>query len=304
MPLAMKQGLPSFSKLGIFGPCALILGISVALLLPLPQPGDSGWGPLLWDWGHVPLFAALGWSLAPRRGKPDEGFRWFLAVSCLVLLPFLMEGMQALTSRNPDWRDGLHGMLGGLAGLTFRFAWHQSCRRKWALLAMSVLLLLTASWPLICYGSALIPGRNAFPHLTPFTWLGTTPFWVMEVGGVERPLEYEAGTVILPVEPSGHTSLQYWPPTERWSDCTRLSIRCRSETASPFVLGVRVDGQESSRRLRLQATVHPGDNELLIPLADGSDAAEVLRAVHKLTLFSQDPGTQGWLLIERISLVP
>lgn len=300
----MKQARPSFSKLGIYGPWALVLGISVALLLPLPQPGDSGWAPLLWDWGHVPLFAALGWSFAPRREKPGKRSRWLVPASFLVLFPFALEGMQALTARNPDWRDGLHGVLGGLAGLLMQVARQKSPRRKGSLLTVSILLLLTASWPLIWYGSALIQGKKAFPHLTPFPWLGETPFWTMETEGMERPLEYEAGIVVWPVEPRGHTSLHYWPPTGPWSEFTRLSIRCRSGAASPFLLGVRVDRQEPTRRMRLQATVNPGDNELLIQMTGQGDAREVLGRVRKLTLFSQDPGTQGRLLIERISLLP
>lgn len=300
----MKQARPSFSKLRIYGPWALVLGISVALLLPLPQPGDSGWGPLLWDWGHVPLFAALGWSFALRQGKPGHGTRWLVALSLLVLIPFLLEGLQALTSRNPDWRDGLHGVLGGLAGFSIRLSGHLSGHRRGSMLTASILLVLTASWPLIWYGSALIPGKKAFPYLTPFMWWGATPFWALETEGVERPLEYQAGAVVLPVETGGHTSLQYWPPTGPWSDFTRLSIRCRSGAASPFLLGVRVDGQEPTRRLRLQATVVPGDNELLIQMTGQGDAREVLGCVRKLTLFAQDPGTQGHLLIERISLLP
>ncbi|WP_038165618.1 hypothetical protein [Verrucomicrobium sp. BvORR106] len=301
----MKATPPARSrKLASYAPWGLAAGIALALLLPLPQPAESGWEPLLWDWGHVPLFAALGWSLVPRRGTEGGSSRRLLALLCLVILPFLLEGMQALTSRNPDWLDGLHGVLGGLAGYSIRLAGHRSRGGRWGLVTMATMLILIASWPLIWYGTALISGRNGFPQLTPFEWYGTTPFWAMEMEGTERPLEYEASAVVLPVTLKGHTSLQHWPPQESWAGHTRLSIQCRLAAPSSFVLGVRVDGEKPTQSLRLQATVNPGGNDLQIPLTEGGDASTVLQRVHKLTLFTQDADTQGRLVIEKIQLLP
>lgn len=279
-----------------------------ALLWPLPSPGKLGWRPLLQDWCHVPVFAAVSIVLLLARCTRKRSFsRAVPGVFCFVIfLAVGTECLQVQTGRTPDFDDLLQDLVGtciGILGVTIFAVRRPALKAGFAVLTAGMILFSASH--LLIRGWVSWHKAATFPLIEDFESPRSWSLWFLEHDGESRALRslsttQPAGSALfLEVEPRGLTSLHHDACGHDWSSGTALILECDSSLSAPVPLGIRIDSADDpARRVRIGATLTPGASEIRVPLPEST----VLRAVGQLVLFIEDPGVAGLITLDNIRL--
>lgn len=112
----MEEATPAAGWYVVMGSVAL--GIVGALFYPFDLGSPDRFQQAAWQWAHFPLMVAVSWAML-RTWSHKNGYgpsRRIKGMVLLVGLVPLIEGLQFITGRHPDWADVGMGWGGLLTG--------------------------------------------------------------------------------------------------------------------------------------------------------------------------------------------
>lgn len=303
---------------------ALVLSAVVSFA---PPPGADVFNAALHDFGHVVVFAAIGFALAraaTARAAPPRGR--VLTPGAIVVglaLGALTEGVQALAggwfSRGDVVRD-VAGTLAGVAVVLLRRPGTLSRRLTAALLAGLAASALLAILPLAGAAAAYLARERAFPALADAAIPRALRF-VREGYSSPRTVEIPAPWSRTPGERAIELSLERgpWPgltvaePAPDWRGWRALAIDVVNPGDEPIELALRIDDDrpapeyrdryQGSRTLPARARA-----TLEVPLADIAAGPRQgppldLGRIRLVIVFHDGPLPGRRVLVRRIELL-
>ncbi|HSJ03341.1 MAG TPA: hypothetical protein VK956_12845, partial [Verrucomicrobium sp.] len=272
----------------------MAVGALVMLLYPFPAPPWGGWMPLIWNWAHAPLFAALGCRLIVyfRLCRWSWRLTWTTLGIILLATTTLVELLQLVTGRSADSHDVLTGMLGGGCGgaLAAACICHRETKRlrlSLGLLGVSLALGLLSALPLLERGRAEYRYRQSFPTLETFTPSSHWEFWFAELDGKPTLLPEFKSELQLPIPAQGRLAVHYDAQDRDWRSATAVMFdyQLTSSADKRIPLGIRIDGiGHLKARIRLGCDLSPGSHTASVPLPHGSEDQFILGEVRKLVI--------------------
>lgn len=284
-----------------------ILGaVGVALLSPLRGPvGWTGWYPLVWNWAHAPVMGIVAWVLWPfvRRRTPSLGGSLVITWGVVTLLAALVEGLQALTGRSPEWGDVICGSWGAAAIVAVRGAWHHRGRPAIAWATLALISALASAHPILLRAWATRENDTSFPRLASFKHTRELALWRLEQNGDPQRLCLDPAGLVLDIPAHGLLSLQHDARSRDWSQGASLAFHYEFAGTTPLRLGIRIDSP-GLPRLRREVYLNPGTHSAAVALARPEEELKQLQKVEVLTLFTLNPGQHGQLSLSDLELVP
>lgn len=270
------------SRRGIF-PLLVICFCFVLFFVEGPEYESARSFRNAWNLGHLFFFCLFSYLIATQWKRiAGVSFRkqglWLLGVS-LILGVLIELGQMLLDNRSPDIYDILGDLLGSLLALAFLVPSRKSISR-FALRSFQTILFvvfLVSVFPLV---KVLIDegiARRQFPVLSDFE----TPFEVDRWRGGEMPERVNTiarhGRFSLKVRLNtsrySGVSLNYFPGDWRSFDSLQFSLF--NPSTQPLRIICRVHdihhkdyGQVYSDRFNRSCDLHPGWNDIRIPLSD------------------------------------
>ncbi|MCK8516769.1 hypothetical protein M0534_10620 [Methylonatrum kenyense] len=254
---------------------------------------------------HVAFFAlAAAWCLSRMRSPRPPG-RILAILAGLFLLGASIEGLQALTGRQPSIDDLLLNGIGLVVGACTQL------KHRRLLLPLLALPLASASLYLPITGLwDRVGARLSFPVLADFNHAFEHRRWTqgdIRTGPDGKPMLH---VDLTPGRYAGTTlkrSLGNWNDTH----CLHLVLRNPADTALPLTVSIRDHehwqrGGNYQDRYNLHTTLEPGRNELRIPTENIRTAPRErhldLARIDELALFTTNLGEQRQLIVDTVFL--
>lgn len=290
---------------------ACLMGI-VLLIMPLPQPGNLGWTPLLRDWSHAGVFAIMTWMVMRFQMAGRRPLRWavFQTAGLMLLMAAGSELIQPLTGRGMDMADffqDITGMAAGIAAALIMSSCSVSAKAGLAVLASG--LLVFSARELIQRGTVLRHRAAAFPMLEDFECDQALRLWHLEHQG--QPVDLQLLTDVqttkrrlyMNIHASGLTSLHGDAQEKDWSGWSHLVFEAEWGASTDLLLGVRIDNAlEPKKRLNLEVALKPGSQMAVVALPDYAEARKVLQKTGQIVLYALDPGAGAVLRLDNLRL--
>lgn len=288
----------------------LVIGLLAALYLLLIQervalPNRAAMA--LWNLAHLPLFFALTllFDQAIRNRYARRPSLWLqLLLPPLIIFAFGTEWLQALTDRQPSWRDAFTNCAGIALGTIwlgvrryFRRGAHVVMYGLMALLAVG-LLLRPALFAYVDRHSS-----TQFPQLSSFESFADSWNWSL---GERSALQSRDGQFALhvqlpPLRFAGST-LRHFP--SNWLGYGELRLSVFNPGVAPLPLSLRVHDrqhelgrQEYHDRFNYNFSAAPGWTDIVLPLSrihSGPRERKLdLSAISALRIFYQGTPTAG-----------
>lgn len=268
-----------------FHPFWLLVAIAVPLpLLFLAEVAPHSSVPLmlLWDLGHIPLFAA--WTLIALRWLPWPLTKTFVALRALLLLTIAIsiEFIQRYTGRDFSVQDMLLGSCGIVLGL--RLGWPamrnyaKRQRYRWPDIALVLMLMIGLQESGIYVFDRLMQWRQ-FPQL----WSASQPMPMYRLSSTTSTREWVAATTDSPQElvrvtfgTEKYSLVSLHRIAADWRNYRHLHISLLNPDSADLNVACRIhdtphdiSGRDDVRdRFRREFTLSPGWHDLAIPLAD------------------------------------
>ncbi len=298
---------PSLKRIpkGYFIFPALLTGIGIALLVPLPADWSVGWRAEWLNRMHVPLMAVYCVAIEGlfRNSSLINSHRAFWAALSAVFFAAMVELVQPWFHRTADMGDFMWGMAGIAAGSLWNTAiLAQSHRMR---VIISALALACTLLPPLGWGSQVMRAKLAAERLFPVIVdtsgnLGNF-FWTMEPEelSVSQQLK-ERGEIILTKSGEHPSSARLDAQNRDWSQFDGLAIDGTLEAPTAIELGLRLDLNDvAGPRLRAGSLVQPGRHQIQI-WWPGSPPP---RNVHQLVVFLASGEPAARLRIHHMQLV-
>jgi hypothetical protein len=306
-PLRRRRQIAALRSL----PGWLALGVAFAVLfVPLPGRFQAPWIGCLLDLGHVPLFAAVAWSV-----RQATGWRPMAAAAAALGLALAIEPLQTLVSRSASWGDVFRGACGVAIFVGWNFAGRLSPRRRrhaarFACIAGGVAPAIMLQWPLL-YDS--VEAWREFPVLADFSSPWETSRWA--ILGPQLSWERDAdgkgvGVLRRNATDRPHSAIVLFPIRRDWSAWKTLVVDFTVEAGSlPIMLSVR-DGRRvhpPQRRFDFHDVYNIGRHRVSIDLAElahgsGTVASINVAAVQSFHLVVGGQGAGRVLRLHRVWL--
>lgn len=147
-----------------------IVAAVLAVVIFCDLPGGGRFIDVLQNSAHAPAFGLVSLLLLKtfRRADPRPTLFWYaLAWTAAVFLGAMVELVQALVGRDADLHDVFNDGVGAACALAaHRFlSLRQTTSRKWAPLALALVSLAIAAWPLTECAAAYALRAHRFPDL-------------------------------------------------------------------------------------------------------------------------------------------
>ncbi len=257
----------------------LVSGLLLALYLLLVQdrvalPNRAAMA--LWNLAHLPLFFLLtvlfDYSFLKRYPRRWTVWLQFL-LPPLVIFAVGTEALQALTDRQPSWRDVVNNCI----GVVLACLWLASSRyltRPWATSARVLVLLagmLLLSQPLKLLWADQ-HSKQSFPQLGRMESAIEPTNWSVGArrSGEARDGQY-ALQVQLPVQRFAGTTLRHFPSD--WQRYQQLHLSVFNPGNSPLNLSLRIHDRQHERgdqpyhdRFNYNFVASPGWTDISLPL--------------------------------------
>jgi hypothetical protein len=281
------------------------------------------------NFGHVPLFGVIAiillWLLYLSLGQRLSAFpRYSLAWLGAVGLGAISEYLQFFSARDADIMDWVNDIAGATAFLALHFTFdsqlsdrerEQRNRVRIPIRVAALAILLVAGIPMIKGAAANWYRRISFPKMYTFSSYLETMF----IQSQHADLEYTEP----PVEWSGHDSqvakVTFFPakypglglrgPYPDWRGYKMLTLDVFSPAESPVSLYLMIKDRgvaSFTDRYNRELLIHPGYNEIRIPLEEIEDAPANrqldLSSIHIIHLFIIEPQQPMILYIDDLSL--
>lgn len=258
----------------------LVLVILLGLLF-VPFPTKSLWWREVFNSGHAALFASLSFviyrHIATITRCSNALVIYFLVLLVGMLFGALIELLQSFVQRDASLNDLYNNFFGLLAGLCLIAAYNLKdikCKRLIVVFFMAASggFMLLAMSPLIQLSWHYVQRHNAFPVIVDFDANWSSSF--VRFKNVDRLKRISSaqdkslssvrfnrgkypGISVIEVEPD-------------WSNYHLLRMNIFSEYERNIVLSLRVHddkhNQDFSDRFNVSLTIHPGLNEIGVPL--------------------------------------
>ncbi|MGV3663817.1 MAG: VanZ family protein [Prosthecobacter sp.] len=290
---------------------ACLLGI-VLLIMPLPQPGNLGWTPMLRDWSHAGVFALMAWMVMRFQMMRPHPLRWtaFQTVGLMLLMAAGTELIQTLTGRSMDVADFLQDVTGVVVGMAAALTAHaRSLPAKAGLGVLAACMLVFSTRDLIQRGNVVWQKAAMFPLLEDFESDEALQLWHLERQG--HPVDLQLLTNVqtkgrrlhVAIHASGLTSLHGDALSQDWSGWSHFVFDCELSAPADLLLGVRIDNAlEPKKRLNLEVTLKPGSSLAVVPLPSSPEAQKVLQKTGQIVLHALDPGVDAVLRLDHLRL--
>ncbi len=239
----------------------------------------------LWNLGHIMLFALLIYFLLefwPWLQRQKQGRQILLVFLITLMLGVGIELTQAaLGSGNPDLKDVVRDLLGGVLPPVFSARIRFRSGLRFGLKTILLLLIIVALLPTGLAALDEYRAQTRFPLLGDFEsrleltrWIGDADFRLSttKVWHGRKSLK-----IRLTTERYSGVSLVYLPSD--WSAYSTLHFHIYNPDSLPLTLTARIhdarhvkNGQPYSDRFNKRFTVHAGWNEIIMDLNEVKSA--------------------------------
>lgn len=268
--------------------------VVAVLLVPVGKPIHNPWGGGAWNLLHLPGFFLLTRSLLKLFGQLPGKWRIrpFVVGSLALAIGVATELLQGAIGRSASLDDLILDLVGITLAMIWtgdRYLWTRARRTCFALVLVGGLSFafspaIRLTWLRMKGRAQLSANGEVLPGATPLLWKGQ--------GNARLTWERSPAALRVRIEPGGHYSgLNFLPGSQDWSDFSKLVLDLRNE-GSPFVLGIRIDDQRSSKdRIWFSGTeeVDEGNSVVHVGLPRTSGAGTVreidLSRIGRLVLF-------------------
>lgn len=285
---------------------SLLVGIGIALLLPLPVGWSAGWRGECLNRMHVPIMGiccvALGGLFRSTPNRNKRSVLW--AALSASLLAALVEIIQPWFHRTADIGDFKWGMAGVVTGTLWNGAgMFQSMQFRMIVRILAVVSLL--SLPLGWAAQVLMAKQAAdrlFPVLTDFNGRLGGFFWAMEpaVDSYSQQIR-QHGQMILERTGQKAASAHLDARDRDWTPFDRLEIDGTLEASEAVEVGLRLDlNGDAGPRLRAGAWMMPGRHRIQIQWPSSNPPQHV----HQLVVFLAAGEPAASLRMHQLRLVP
>ena len=238
-----------FVRNGFYRASFLVFFVGL-FLVPMPT-GNLWWREAL-NSSHTIVFGIISFAISYRlsisKQFSNKIIMYFVVFIMAMVLGFIVEILQGLTSRDVDLSDILRNMVGILAGLCFASVVHQKNmlhRRAMALyLLIGSCLLLTGFYPLMQLSWHYYERSQAFPALTGFDEQWMTSFIRFNnaevISGLDAVRGKNTGLHRLQFNQGDYPGLSVIEPEPDWSKYSslRIIIFSRYDKSTNLVLRV------------------------------------------------------------------
>ena len=298
----------------------LVIGLLAALYLLLIQervalPNRAAMA--LWNLAHLPLFFGLTllFDQAIRHQHARRPSLWLqLLLPPLLIFAFGTEWLQALTDRQPSWRDAFTNCAGIALGTIWLFVCRY--RSRGAQLTMYGLMALLACGLLVRPALFAYVDRHSsvqFPQLSSFESFADSWNWSLgERSNLHSRDGHYSLQVQLPAQRFAGSTLRHFPSNWHGFGELRLSVFNPGTAALPLSLRVHDREHELSRqdyhdRFNYNFSAAPGWTDIALPLnriRSGPRERQLdLNAVTALRVFYQGTPTAGeTFFVDAVSL--
>ena len=299
-----------------------LAGITVACLSPARVRTDTRFWGLVFDVGHIPMWAWLAAALLyslPERVRPGarrQAWAFALALGCAVLV----EGLQPHFGRSGSVGDVVNDALGAGLALAGLAAWRGPAGWRWrAAHALAVGgVFAVALWPVYEEWRGLRWRQVNFPILGHFEDAAELKLWSAQGGARGRPSHV---ALTRAAAAQGEQSLRvvgaagdwagvaYAAGRQDWTPFRALLLEVFNPR-EPFTLFVRVDDDgpagTAAGRLERGFELARGWNRLRLPLTEPDQGAPRrpvnLKAVRRLAIFTGDGEPQRFWFLDNVHL--
>ncbi len=294
---------------------AAALACSVLLFFGGPGSDPPRWLSRAWNLGHVLCFLLWGrllFLLWPR----SAGWSFARQLSFVLLFSLiagaLVEVLQGLIGRTRELADVGRDLLGGaLAGVFWapgRFSLRPRSRRLLQGAVLAVLLL--CAWPLLRAVADETIARLQFPVLSSFN----TPFEAERWSGrAARTVDPDRQALRLDLGTGKYSGVSLRKFPGDWRGYRSLVLQLHLPGAAPLAITVRIhdrrhraNGSPYDDRFNRTFTLHPGDNRLVIDLAEVAAAPKGrtmdLARISKMGLFATRLPQPAVLYLDEVRL--
>jgi hypothetical protein len=281
---------------------SLLVGIGVALLLPLPVGWSAGWRGECLNRMHIPVMGiccvALAGLFRTTAGSNTRSVVW--AALSAIFLAALVEIIQPWFHRTADIGDFMWGMAGIVAGTL----WNGACMFQSRRLRMIVRVLAVVSLllPPLGWAAQVLLAKQAanrlFPILTDFTGRRGGFFWTLEPAVNSHP---QPGQMLLKRTGQTAASAHLDAGDRDWTPFDCLEIDGTLEASQAVEVGLRLDLNNAvGPRLRAGTWMMPGRHRIQIQWP----SSEPPQHVHQLVVFLAAGEPAASLHIHQLRLVP
>ncbi len=291
----------------------VLLLLVMLLVVPLPVDRTSRLTESLWNFMHFPAFALWAWVMLKHVwGRVPPPRNRLYALGAVLLAAPLIEGLQAMTGREPDLGDVVMGWAGGLAVVLCDAARAREGLTRFAPVLSALLLTAYALAPVSLVLADRWAATRSFPMLSAFHSERETGRWRVNDGELERVRKYATHgayslRVILKdgVRYPGVFMIDF--PSD-WHGAQQLVLDVYLVADSPVDFWFRVDDQVDpayAERVQRQVSIEPGRNELSFDVTGWitpSGRALDTRNIDRWGLFVEEPDEDVELYVDRVRL--
>ena len=249
----------------------------------MPMPTGNLWWREALNSSHTIAFGIISFAISYRlsisKQFSNKIIMYFVVFVMAMILGFIVEAMQGLTSRDVDLSDILRNMVGILAGLCYASAVHEKNMLHKRAIVLRLLigscLLLTGFYPLMQLSWHYYGRSQAFPALTGFDkqWMSSfIRFNNAEMlSGLDAGRGKNTGLHRLQFNQGEYPGLSVIEPEPDWSKYSslRITMFSRYDKSTNLVLRVHDKSHNQDHVDRFNKVLHlvHGVNEFDIPLS-------------------------------------
>ena len=286
------------------GKVAVLILVGFVFLWPAPMLGGDRLGQAVAAALHWPVFFALTvfWLHGLRAGSVRH-------VALLVGLPFLIEGLQHFTGRNPSLYDALIGLGAVGAGwVVSRPPGSAGEVRLGAQIVVFGVTLGVALWPIADIGVDRWAMHRDFPVLAPFEHPREMGRWSLRGVTVESVSAGELRIVVTD-ESVDYPGLFMTDTIADWSGFDTLLLEVELDDGEPLQGWVRIDDRLNppyDQRFQKSVELTAGVNLVRVPglrgLRDESGRSMDMKTIKQWGLFFDQDARGRTLLMRRAIL--
>jgi len=254
----------------------VLIGVAALLLYPFPIETEDRLVRVLWNFAHVPAFALMAVFLLTIPAEDRYSGRRFLYVSAVLLFAApAIEGLQALTGRDPDFGDVLMGWAGAMIGLLWQYARHRPSPVNGRLRVCAVVIVGLTIVPVVAVLADRWAAARAFPVLADFESPLELTRWRVNHGRRERVERHatrgnRALRVVLKPGVRYARIFMVDVPGD-WRPAKHLLLDVYLEAEQPVDIWFRVDDREDppyEERFQKHTRLKPGSHELALDMSE------------------------------------